>query len=317
MNMRKFIKKAIVFIVVILSFSLLFDLIVSIGLKKTERGHFYTFNKLMNDTLNNDILIMGNSRAACSYSPQIIDTILHVDSRNIGVSGQPFGISHLRYKIYQRKNINPKMIILNIDYCELKMFNNGYEREQYYPYVLDKDIKKILKANSFSWFDVYCPMYRYRGNYKLIGIGLSELFGIFHDTKGDYYKGYSSSSETYDGKKLQNMLSDNKKIESKFDIEAVDLFKQFCEEITEDSIQLVFCYAPLYKKLYENLDQDSIMQIYNEMSEKYSIPLLDYTTDPMCSDTSFFKDSNHLNKKGSELFTIKLCHDIDSLQLLN
>ena len=127
--MKLFVRKIFLFVATILMLSAIADVLVSKGLKKSEKGHFYTLNHLMNDTLNNDVLIMGSSRATCSYSPMIIDSLLHVNSRNIAVSGQPFVISNLRYTIYKRKNDNPKMILLNIDYSELQAPNNGYERE--------------------------------------------------------------------------------------------------------------------------------------------------------------------------------------------
>ena len=45
-------------------------------------------------------------------------------------------------------------------------------------------------------------------------------------------------------------------------------------------------------------------------------PILNYTYDPISYDTNFFYNATHLNKTGAELFTRKLAHDIDSLQLL-
>ena len=50
------------------------------------------------------------------------------------------------------------------------------------------------------------------------------------------------------------------------------------------------------------------------LTEKYNnVIYLDYSTDSMCQDTTYFLNSSHLNKKGAEIFSAKLVRDIDSL----
>ena len=164
-----------VFVVVVLLLAVVTDVMVSNGLKRTERGHFYTMNALMNEKMDADIVILGNSRAVGSYNPNVIDTILGVNSRNLGVSGQPFGVSYLRWQLYRRNNIPPKLLIVNIDFRELRMVTNGFEKEQYYPYMTDSLVKPYLDLYGFSWAEKYVPMYRYRGDYKLMALGLGEL----------------------------------------------------------------------------------------------------------------------------------------------
>ena len=94
--MKKFLINIVIFSSIILSIATMMDFVVSEGLRKTERGHFYTMNAIMTDSINADIVILGNSRATCSYNPIVLDTILGVNTRNLGVSGQPFGVSYLR-----------------------------------------------------------------------------------------------------------------------------------------------------------------------------------------------------------------------------
>ena len=99
------------------------------------KNHLETLNTIMHDTLNNDILILGNSRGACAYNPLYIDSVLCSNSRNISVSGQTYIISNLRYRIYRRNNPAPKLLILNIDHIELGSGTLGFERYQYFPYM--------------------------------------------------------------------------------------------------------------------------------------------------------------------------------------
>jgi len=314
--MRAFLKRILEFTVLMALLALLTDMGISRGLRKTERGHFYTMNALMNKKIDADIVILGNSRAAGSYHPLILDSILHVNSWNLGVSGQPFGVSWLRWELYRRKNNPPKLIIVNVDYNELAMVSNGFEKEQYYPYMTDSLVRPYLDLYGFTWADKYVPMYRYRGDYKLMGIGLSELFGIRHDTKGDYYKGYTNPNEPWDGTRLDNKLRSGD-IEGNTEGQAVLLLERLLKQAGEDGSQVLFVYAPLYERLKKHIDEEETLRIYRDLSNRYRVQLLDFSQMEICSDTIFFRDANHLNSKGAELFSTSLAHAIDSLYFLH
>ena len=291
------------------------DWCVSSGLRKTERGHFYTMNALMNQRMDADIVILGNSRAAGSYNPVVLDTILHVDSRNLGVSGQPFGISWLRWQLYRRKNTPPKLLIINIDYDELRIITNGFEREQYYPYMSDTLVKPYLDLYGFSWADKHVPMFRYRGDYKLMGIGLAEFLGIRHDTKGNYLKGFSNSNENWNGKKLEAKLKFGD-VKGSSDPQAAMLLERLLVQSREDGFEVLFVYAPLYERLKKHLDEVNVLQVYQNLADQYDVRTLDFSQMSLCSDTCFFRDANHLNADGARLFTESLAQAIDSLGIL-
>lgn len=294
---------------------MIFDSIISTGLKRTERGHFYTMNKLMNDSINADVVILGNSRASSSYHPTVLDTILRVDSRNLGVSGQPFGVSYLRWQLYQRHNRRPKLLIINIDYADLEMVANGFEKEQYYPYMKDTLVKPYLDLYGFSWAEKHVPMYRYRGNYKLMCIGLLEFLHIWHDTKGDYIKGYSNKEWDWEGEKLEGVLR-NGRVKGQCNPQVVNLLEGLLEVAKKDEISVVFVYAPLFKRLKENLDEQLSLQTYKRLSEAYDVPILDFSEMDICYETRYFHDANHVNSSGAVRFSKDLAHSIDTLGVL-
>ena len=205
--MKRFLVHTVVFAAVILALAVVADVMVSCGLRKTERGHFYTMNALMNQKMDADVVILGNSRASTSYHPLILDTILGVNSRNLGVSAQPFGVSYLRWQLYRRNNRKPKLLIVNIDFRDLRKIEKGFENEQYYPYMCDTLVKPYLNLFGFTWAEKHVPMYRYRGDYKLMAIGIGELLHVHHDHKGDYYKGYYNENTPWDGHNLDEMIN--------------------------------------------------------------------------------------------------------------
>lgn len=312
--MKKFFQNILLFVAVILLLAVVIDFAVSSGLKRTERGHFSTMNALMNKKMDADVVILGNSRASSSYNPYVLDTMLHVDSRNLGVSAQPFGVSYLRWQLYHRNNINPKLLIVNIDFRELRMVTKGCEKEQYYPYMRDTLVKPYLDLYGFTWAEKHVPMYRYRGDYKLMTIGLCELLHIRHDRKGNYYKGYMNENTKWNGQNLQYVLSQGK-IKGQCEPQAVQLLERLLQETRSENIPVVFVYAPLYKRLKDNLEEEQTRAAYQNLSQRYDIPLLDFSEINFCSDSSYFMNGHHVNKKGAHRFSEELAVAIDSLEL--
>lgn len=303
------------FVAVILLIAVISDWIISRGLKYTERGHFHTMNALMNESLNSDVIILGNSRAVCSYNPYVLDSILNINSRNLGVSGQPFGVSYLRWQLYRRNNVKPRLLIINVDYAELNMVTNGFEKEQYYPYMHDSLVSPYLDLYGFSWPEVHIPMYRYRGDYKLMSIGLMELLHLGHSTKGNYKKGYANINEPWNGKKLAAVLRKGN-VQGQSNQQAVALLDGLLQDAEKEGLNILFVYAPLYCKLKENLDEEASMNEYRKLIQRYDIPFLDYSGMEICYDTAYFMDANHVNEKGAIQFSRELAHAIDSLGLL-
>lgn len=313
--MKKFVLNIVLFVMVILLLAVLADCAVSNGLKRTERGHFYTMNALMNQKLDADIVILGNSRASNSYNPMVLDTMLHVNSRNLGVSAQPFGISYLRWQLYHRNNKNPKLLIVNIDFRDLRIVSRGFEKEQYYPYMTDTLVRPYLDLYGFTWAEKHVPMFRYRGDYKLMAIGFGELLHVRHDKNGNYYKGFANEDLTWDGQNLQFVLSWGK-VKGQCEPQAVQLLERFLQETQREGIPVVFVYAPLYKQLKDNLEEEQTRASYFDLSQRYNIPLLDFSEISFCTDTSYFMNGHHVNRKGADLFSEELAFAIDTLDLL-
>ena len=313
--MKRFIRLLSIFVLLLAILSVIADKAISKGLTGIERGHFYTMNALMNQTMDADVIILGSSRASSAYHPYVLDTVLNVNSRNLGVSGQPFGVSVLRWRLYRRNNCPPKLLIINMDYSELDMVTNGFEREQYYPYMKDTLVRPYLNLYGFNWAEKNLPLYRYHGNFKLMGIGLTELLHIRHDTKEVYCKGYTNPPGEWSGEHLEAVLKKGK-VKGKSNPEAISLLEDLIQDAQRDSIPILFVYSPMYSRLKDNLDEEQSLSAYYTLSERYGIPVLDFSRMDFCNDTTFFSDGNHVNDMGARRFSEALGRAIDSLGIL-
>ena len=59
-----------------------------------------------------------------------------------------------------------------------------------------------------------------------------------------------------------------------------------------------------------------MMTMFQNIADRNNIPFLDYSNDPICYDTSYFYNAMHLNARGADIFTAKLAHDLDSLNII-
>lgn len=313
--MKRFIRTCLQFALVAVVGAILLQRAVDYGLKKmTNHSSTQTsIAQLLSDTLNADILIMGNSRALCSYSPAIMEKETGMRTWNIGVSGQPFGISYFRYQLYAQHNRLPKLLIINIDNNELEMIANGFGREEYYPYFSDSTVRSYLGIYGFTWKDFYIPMYKYFGDYKLIGYGLMSSVGFYPFPPQQHYHGFYNCDLSFDGETLRNVIRDNKLDSACYEEKAILLLDQFLDELNRQRVEVIFCYAPQYQELYQRLQLSDCMNVYRQLGEQYNIPILDYSSVFWANDSSYFYNANHVNLLGSELFSTQLAHDIDSL----
>lgn len=313
--MKRFFTQIAIYTGILLGIAIVFDCIISAGLRKTERNHFYTMNVLMNDSINADVIMLGSSRVQFAYDPYIIDSVLDCNSFNLGVSGQPFGVSILRWQLYNRHNNSPKLVVLNSDFLELRgMVDNGYERDQYYPYMFDPLVKPYLDDYGFNLADKYIPMYRYHGEFKLMAIGLADFMGLYHDNNHNPYKGFYPSYDAYNGEALESLINDGA-IKVNVYPQVVALLDSMIKQTLKENSRVVLVQAPYYRRLKDCLQDDKSRTIYDSLSNVYGLPFLDYTEMEICNDSLYFVDGCHLNYRGSEMFTLELAKDLDSLNV--
>ena len=88
------------------------------------------------------------------------------------------------------------------------------------------------------------------------------------------------------------------------------------EDVNKKDIPVVFVYAPMFKRLKDNLDEQLSMDAYRRLSQQYGVPILDFSDMSISSDTTFFHDANHVNSVGAERFSSELAHCLDSLGII-
>jgi hypothetical protein len=303
--MKKFVLQICYFLVALGVILLITDIIISYKYHQKLTRKYVVWNDIVLKNLEADLIIMGNSRAKCQYDPYILDSILHINSYNLGMDGSAFNRQKARYDIYRHyQKVKPSYIIQNIEYFTLG-HTIGYEREQFMPFMMYPYFRKrICEEESFSFGELYIPMYRYYMN---------NVYDDYFKTDDVLYKGYFGEDVEWNGDNLAKV----KPYKELVDSTVKQMFIDYIIQTKEDSIQMVLVFAPIYKDVSIVVqNSQEISNLFRSISEQYDVPLLDYSNSCISQDTTYFFNAFHLNKRGTELFTTQLAHDLDSLGII-
>lgn len=309
--MKKFLYKIFLFTLLGLVCAFGLDFFLSYRLRQSNSRVFASWNQIYSDSICYDIVVNGNSRAWVQYDPLVLDSILDVNSFNLGIDGSAINRQIIKYKKYCELHGNPKCLIQNIDLRTMDI-THGYEIEQIFSYFFydRKLIEQYDQYEKFSFGEKYIPCYRYIGYDDVISEAL------FYDRKHLYEhltKGFFGRDNIWDGSALHKTDS----IICDVDTNALNLFIEFLQEETDSGVKIIFVYAPIYIGAREKMvNEEEMFAMYDSIAKKFDIPILDYNDISLCYDTAYFYNATHLNRVGAELFTTKLAHDIDSLGLL-
>lgn len=296
--MKKFLIHSVVFAAILWVFAIIADIYVSNNLRHNKDRKYAAWNGIYNDTTYYDLVINGSSRAWVQYDPHILDSILHLNTYNLGIDGSAINRQIIKYHKYCELHGQPKYLLQNIDiFTMARTF--GYEREQFFPYFFyDKNLlHKADKDEHFTLLEKYIPYYRY------IGIDL-------HDWEACLYKGYCGQDKAWDG----SMFSQMDTVQVSSDSSMLRLFDDFLTEQAHLGTRVILVYSPIYHGVIDKCpDTGKMYTMYDSLAIKHHLSILNYIEMPLCYDTAYFYNATHLNRQGAEIFTTRLAQDLDSM----
>ena len=313
--MKKFLLKTLGFAVMVLVLAVGLDWLICRGLLKMDDYRFQDYRAMLEGGMDNDILILGNSRGKSHFDTCVIDSISHKQSFNLGIGGYPINAQLLKYQLYREHNQKPELIIQNTDYMTIRVMSdirNQHESEQFFPLVYDKAMRDQLRKNGYGFLELNMPLYRFFGYQQVIKNGLMEALHIKHYSRPSY-KGFLPEKGQWNGSELARMKPENVVLSE----EGRALFEDYLAQCRADSIQVVLVNSPLYAGAQEKLLGYADARTYFEqVAEKYGCLYLDYTDTPVCQDTSNFVVSVHLNARAAREFTETLLEDLKSRNII-
>jgi len=315
--MKKFIIKIFQFTILLTISAYILGYLLNKGIEKLGDRDTNIWDNIIHSRIHSNVIINGSSRVWVHISPQILDSLLHVDSYNLGIDGYPFNMQDVRFKIFEKYNKKPQLIIQSADLNTLYRRSDPYNKSQFFNYMREPLLQdELIMMKGFSSFDFYIPALCYRSNLLSIYDGLTGFLDMKHYNTEGVYKGYKGQDQKWNGIELEKILSGDSLV-SEIDPKIVQQFDFFLNYCKGNNIQVIMVFPPEYIKATEfTKNKQEVIDIYRSFSKKYDFSFLDYSTDSLCYDTTYFYNAQHLNKTGAELFSTKLAHDIDSLGIL-
>ena len=309
--MKRFILKLLLFLSIPLCFLYVLSYIVDTGLKKSKYFYYSEWNDLFNGRINADLLVLGNSRAWVHFSPQILDSMLNLNSYNLGLDGACLNAQLVRFKLYLLYNNKPKYIIQEIGATGSLINGTLPHLQQLYPYLDNSEIWKIVKSSdpSFGVLERYFPLYKYNNELTLIKEGILSNFG--KGVKPTKYKGYEGRKILWDNGFESFVKLYPKGTISKIDSSQFSVLMDYIDFCKKNDIKIIFVTSPTYKEYIPYvLNYTQVIDTITNIANANNIPYLDYTKDTLCNSKEYFYNTNHLNYIGSRLFSIKFANDI-------
>ena len=307
--MKKFLLQTFLFTIILLILAVAFDVLLTAKVLRSRTSPFATWNDLYQRNIEADVLVMGSSRAFVQFNPAIFDTVLHTNSYNLGMNGRAADSQILQYKVFRRKgNRKPRLIVYEVSHGTMQK-SNGYEREQFVPYLHDPYLWRLChEQESFNLADCVLPSWRYIGQRTFIRNILFPTEGSEYDTP--LYKGFRSYDRKWSGRGLRQQAS----VSYTKDTVVIRQFRDFLAECRRDSIPVVLVTSPFYIGGTRKMaDSTGMHAMFAQIANDFNIPYLDYTYDELSYDTTYFYNTMHLNKVGADLFSQKVARDVDSV----
>ncbi|WP_081212341.1 SGNH/GDSL hydrolase family protein [Salegentibacter sediminis] len=283
------------------------------GLKNSAYQNISHWKPIVQGNLNSEVLIMGSSRGAVSYNPQVIQRILNKKTQNISFDAGAFNLQKIKLDTYLRTNKPPEIFIQNVDLAHFSTSDKIPDKAQFIPYNRSEFLITQLQEidPEFKRWN-FLPLLNYNGNFKYLILSLKSLM----------VENNASSQDAFLG------------VEKKFNIDSNNL--QRLEKLSNSELALKN-YQPGFNSLSETLKKlpkstkiylvwapehhyrlERAAEVRNAMIKKIqdlsltfpNVYFLNYSDHPIaCTSTNFY-DTFHLNYEGASRFSEILANNI-------
>lgn len=252
-------------------------------------------NYVLNES-EDDILIIGSSRAAHHYIPSIIEDSLGLSCYNAGSDGMCIYYHYALLSSVIERGHMPKMVVCEVMETDIVSSNSA-------TFSLDAAVSRLApEFGKYAAVDslialkgytemVYMHSALYRYNSQIV-----QLLRCNYSPQADD-KGY----ERLDGIFLQkNNIAKNSVSDETLRIEKgkLECIKQLIKLCKNNGIALMFVYSPT------NIDVNKeAVKVVMKIAQLEHIPFHNFYNNVVFCSNELFKDGSHLNHSGATLFT--------------
>lgn len=246
-----------------------------------------------------ELMILGSSRAAHHYVPQVFEDSLEVSCYNAGSDGMciyyHYGILASRIQ----RGYPPKMVILEV-------INTDAEVSQSATFSLDAALDRFAPHyGEFAEIDSLFAFNGWKERVKLLSKTYKYNSKLVQTIKCNYipwpedrgYEALNGVMMVKVGEKVADVFSpasEDPNIEER----KLMYLQKFIYDCKSNNIQLVMCYSPYYGQIVPKS-----IRIIEEMAAKNDVLFLNYGDDKCFQKPEYFQDASHLNDTGAKVYS--------------
>ena len=299
--MKKFIFTILVSLLAIVLIDVVFGYACRYLSTHAKGGDTYAINLIANEA-NEDIIILGSSRAIHHYVPSIITDSLNMSAFNAGRDGNGI-ITMFGRLLMLTSRYTPKLVVFEVtssfdidksdNHKYLDVLKRHYDKTGIDGMFASIDERECIKMNS--------NLYRFNTSFiQLLSDNVLPMQMVLSDGYKPMY-----GKLTYEPKKKEV----NKDVEVIWDPIKKMYFKKMVELCKEKNIKLIFAISPFYGAP----KKESYTPII-DFCKKNNIPLLNHYCDSsFIQNKDFFADPSHLNDDGAKFYSKIIASEVKTL----
>ncbi len=289
--------------------------------KKTQLGIFYPetrwneFYSLPEKSL--DLVFLGSSLCYRGINPELVDSLTHLKSFNLGSSIQSLTTTYFVFEELLNHQ-HPKVIYLDLFTRTLNLEDQLESVRYNYEFMNSGEAKDNLYLSGLNFTEkiqFLFPAFYKRDQlnsifkYAFKSIDTSKISDKY------YKKGFVKSSKRMSTASLNLKLNGL----TKFDwtpTERTEIHLKYLQKIIDrckdENIKLILSSTPIPKSFYKIIELEQFEKTIQDISRKNNLEFINYNkTGLPLNDTLHFKD-HHLNQYGARILSTKIAEQINN-----
>lgn len=257
---------------------------------------------------NEDILIMGSSRAAHHYVPQIFEDSLQMSCYNAGSEGQCIYYHYTLLASMIERGARPKVILYEV-------MDLDAEVSRLSSFTLDAALDRMAPHyGEFEAIDELFGKKDWKEHMKLFSKTFRYNSKIVQTIKCNYIpwpedKGYEAlvgkmNIKLLDKEGIGEGNATSMKV-PEVEEQKLEYVRKFIALCKTNDIKLLFMYSPYY-----NYSLPYGVRLIKEIAVKENVPFYDYASEGQYNDPELFRDRMHLNDDGAKMYTTDVIRKI-------
>lgn len=314
-------RSVLLFLAALLALAWLTEQALDFGL---SQNHDFKPAAVASGDIRAEILFQGSSRVEMMLNPAIVEAKTGLRCYNLGLNGNSIEHQLALLQLYLRHNPKPKYLFLEISPEYLQQSNLGFYVFAFVLQLRDPYFGQLVRERDpFFYALSHVPLLKYAlFNHTLVPEALAGLgrWLAGGPREAGYQKGFSPSpfvrfDDTFDRFRANHpggFVADT-------DSGKYAAFRRYFRFARSQGLRVFAYEAPLlaeHRRLHRNRAEQ--LALFDTLCRREGVPFLHLDTTRRWSDRRYFYNANHLNFKGTDLFTSQLSTEISrQLSLLH